>query len=315
MNYKNLLFILFLFCISFSGLAKKVEISDARLIAKNTYFEQANRHDAVPYQSIGISSEYIEKFHNQVVYYIFNINDKGFVIISADDICFPVIAFSFESFYSPSNEAEQFHYWMNLRKQEIAYNVENNVPVTDDITASWQRLNTTDVNKLLNNTNKSIMDVAPLVTTLWDQGFPYNELVPLDATCSSFDGHVTTGCIATAMSQIMYYWRWPINGVGTHCDTHHNYGFLCAGFDTTTYDWNGMVDQPSKENLPIATLMSHCGISVDMYYNQDGACSSGAQTSAVVSALKIILNIPVVARMSRKAVIQLPAGTIFYRAT
>jgi hypothetical protein len=76
-------------------------------------------------------------------------------------------------------------------------------------------------------------------------------------------------------------------GVGNHCDSHHNYGFLCAGFDTTTYDWNGMVDQPTQDCPAVALLMYHAGIAVDMYYNDPSSpCESGAYTSSVAGALK-----------------------------
>ena len=277
-------FLLLLIGISFSSFAKKVEITDARLIAKNAYFEQINRHDAIPYQSIDISREYVETYNNHIVYYIFNINDKGFIIITADDNNYPVIGFSFESSYSPSNEAEGFTYWMSERKKEIANNIENNVPADDKTVAMWQHLNSKDFNRVSYNP-EMIQDVAPLTTSLWDQIFPYNDFVPVDSTCNSFNNHVTTGCIATSMSQIMYYWRWPNTGVGSHCDTYHNYGQLCADFGSTTYDWDGMVDQPSSECNPISTLMSHTGISVNMQYNTDGQCSSGAYTQDVRTAL------------------------------
>ena len=284
MKKNRILFFLLLICISVTAFAKKVEITDARLIAKNTYFEQANRHDAVSYQTIAITKEFVENYNNHDVYYVFNINDKGFVIISADDICYPVIGFSFESSYSPSDQADGFAYWMNERKKEIAHNIENNITPDDNTIALWQHLNNKDFDRLPNNP-KSIQDVLPLCTSLWDQGFPYNEDVPTDSTCGSFGDHVTTGCVATAMSQIMYYWRWPNTGVGSHTDTYHNYGALYANFGATTYDWNGMTDQPSTECLPLATIMSHAGISVDMHYNSDGQCSSGAYESSVPNAL------------------------------
>jgi len=283
---KNRILLLFLFIsISSATFASKVEISKARLVATNTYFEQINRHKTIPYQTIAITKEFVEKYNNLDVYYIFNINEKGFVIIAADDICYPVIGFSFESCYSPSDQAEGFVYWMNKRKKEIVYDITNNIPADSKTTNMWQHLNNKEFQLSQNNLDKSILDVAPLTTSLWDQGFPYNDMVPFDSTCPSFNDHVTTGCVATAMAQIMYYWRWPNTGVGNHCDSYHNYGFLCADFDTTTYDWNGMVDQPTIECNPISLLMSHCGISVNMDYNEDGHCSSGAYLQDVATAL------------------------------
>jgi hypothetical protein len=284
MKKNRILFLLLLIGISVSAFAKKVEIADARLIAKNTYFEQVNRHAAVSYEAISISSEYVEKYNNHDVYYIFNINDKGFVIISADDVCYPVIGFSFESSYSPSDQSEGFVFWMNGRKKEIAYNIENNIQADANITAMWQHLNVKNFSRSP-NTPDAPLDVTPLITSLWDQIFPYNDFVPFDSTCSAYNNHVTTGCVATAMAQIMYYWRWPLQGVGSHCDYSNKYGNLCADFDTTHYDWDGMVDQPSSECNPVSLLMLHAGISVNMDYNSDNQCSSGAYTYMVATAL------------------------------
>ena len=284
---KNLvLFAILLLSINFSLHAAKVEVQDARRVAQNLYFEQFNRHDAILYDAINITGEYVETVNTVPVYYIFNINDKGFVIVTADDANYPIIGFSFESTYSPSDQAEGFSYWMNSRKEEIAYNIQNNILPDANITNEWQRLLTKDPTTLLPKNKKSVLDVSPMLTSLWDQTFPYNVMCPADPSCSSFNGHVTVGCIATAMVQIMYYWRWPNQGQNSHCDTYHNYGTLCADFGSTTYDWTGMNDQPSKECDPIALISYHAGISVNMNYNDDGQCSSGAYTSDVPNALK-----------------------------
>ena len=67
MKKRLILFFLVLLGISLSALAKKVEIQDARLIAKNTWYEQVNRHDAVPYQAISITGEFVEKYNSHDV--------------------------------------------------------------------------------------------------------------------------------------------------------------------------------------------------------------------------------------------------------
>jgi hypothetical protein len=272
--------------ISFSAIAKQVEIINARLAAKNLYYELVNRHDAVPYESIAITSEFIEKYNDQPVYYVFNINNtKGFVIVAADDGCYPILGFSFESSYSTENQPEGFSFWMNNRKQEIASNIQSNLKADDNSAAEWQRLLSTDINQL-NKETRGVMDVAPLISSLWDQGFPYNSMCPEEADCGAYGGHVTVGCVATAMVQIMYYWRWPNQGQGSHTDSHTNYGTLYADFGNTTYEWNGMNNQPNKECDPVALISYHAGIAVNMFYNQDGQCSSGAYTSTVPIALK-----------------------------
>ncbi len=265
---------------------RRLRSSSARLAAKNLYYEQVNRHDAVPYESIAVTSEFIEKYNDQPVYYVFNINyNKGFVIVAADYGCYPILGFSFETSYSAENQAEGFIYWMNNRKQEIADNIQNNLQADENSAAEWQRLLSTDVNQLKKDA-RAVLDVAPLITSFWDQGFPYNAMCPAEPDCGAFGGHVTVGCVATAMVQIMYYWRWPNQGQGSHTDSHTNYGTLYADFGNTTYDWNGMNNAPNKECDPVALISYHAGISINMYYNIDGQCSSGAYTSTVPIALK-----------------------------
>jgi hypothetical protein len=97
------------------------------------------------------------------------------------------------------------------------------------------------------------------------------------------------------MAQIIKYYDSPAQGTGFHSFYHSNpnvtYGTLSVNFGATTYNWANMPDQLTKnttttQNDAIATLMYHCGVSIDMNYNSDGKLSSSAQTQDVVSALK-----------------------------
>ncbi len=282
----TLLFTVMILLTGLSASAKQVELKDARLAAKNFYFERLSRnlHQAVAYNSVSISEEFVEKDGTRPVYYVFNFAGNGYIIISADDCCYPVIGYAFDTKYKEGNQPDNFVFWMGARKQEIIGNISGNVQPDTATTTEWNRL-LTPVPLVLPDASSAVTDVAPLITSTWDQGFPYNFLCPADATCGSFGGHVTVGCVATAMAQIMYYWRWPWTGSGQRCDSWMKYGQLCADFANTTYDWNGMTDSPSKECNPIALISYHAGISVNMQYNVDNLCSSGAQTASVPYAM------------------------------
>ena len=267
--------------------AKLVDISHARLAGKNFYFERLASHLAKPlvYSDLAISSEYVEKSGDIPVYYVFNFSGNGFILVSADDCCLPVIGYSFDSHYNLENQPENFIYWMGCRKQEIVENINHKILPDMAISNEWNRLETFNPQSVTDG-QSAVMDVVPLLASTWDQGFPYNVLCPAEPTCGSFGGHVTVGCVATAMSQIMYYWRWPNTGTGSHCYTPPaGYGQQCADFGNTTYDWNGMTDSPTKECAPIALISYHAGVSVNMMYNDDGACSSGAYQNTVPAAL------------------------------
>ncbi|MEI7661859.1 MAG: C10 family peptidase [Bacteroidota bacterium] len=282
----TLLFTLLILLWGLNTWAKPVEIKNARIAAKNFYYERLvnNMHRNVPYSAVNFGTEFVEKEGMTPVYYVFNFEENGYIIISADDCCYPVIGYSFDTKYTEGNQPDNFVFWMGARKQEIAGNIRSNVLPDKAVSDEWTRI-LTMVPSSLPDSPAAATDVEPLLKSMWDQTFPYNFLCPADAGCNSFGGHVTVGCVATAMSQIMYYWRWPQTGNGQHCDSWMKYGQLCADFGNTTYDWNGMTDTPSKECTPISTICYHAGISVNMQYNSDNACSSGAYTASVPYSL------------------------------
>ena len=130
--------------------------------------------------------------------------------------------------------------------------------------------------------------VEPLLTTIWNQNNPYNYLCPSMAA----KGNYPTGCVATALSQIMRYHRYPEKGKGSS-----SYVFrpsdgtayqLTANFGETTYEWDNMLDSyksgyTDAQRDAVATLMSHIGISVQMAYNPSG---SGAYSVEAVNAIR-----------------------------
>jgi hypothetical protein len=151
-----------------------------------------------------------------------------------------------------------------------------------DIATEWQRL--LGDTPLYSPSN--IPDsVGPLLTTTWDQGQYYNSLCPEDA--GGPDGHVLTGCVATAMAQIINYWGYPIHGRGSHSLNHSTYGTLTVNYDNATYDFDNMPDALTGSSTPeqveaVAKLMYDCGVAVNMKYGADG---SGTYNHDVRAAL------------------------------
>lgn len=278
---KNLfLLLLVFFGIIVSLNAAKVDLGTAKVVGKNYYFQQINRLKATDFNSISISHVYQEMQGNSTLYYIFDINDQGFIIVAGDDACSPIIGYSFESTFTFDQQPENLKAWMENYKKEIAFIIQNNLMADATTSSTWQRLSLSNVPMIDNTTANT--DVEPLLTSNWDQGGPYNLMCPLDPAGPS--GHVLVGCVATAMAQVMYYWRYPMTGQGYHCNTHYYNGQqYCADFGNTTYDWNGATDAPTKECDPVALISYHAGISVNMDWGPD---ASGAYTSTVTSALR-----------------------------
>jgi hypothetical protein len=108
-----------------------------------------------------------------------------------------------------------------------------------------------------------------MLVSTWDQGNYYNQMCPADPEGPA--GHCYTGCVATAMGQLCYYFRWPDTGTGSYSYTHPDYGTISANFGETEYDWYGMTNHLSEQNPAVAELLFHLGVSVDMDYGPNGS--------------------------------------------
>ncbi len=211
-------------------------------------------------------------------YYILKFKTKGWVIVSGDDVAYPVIAYSDASAYSDTSLPPAFEEWMGSVKQQItsarskALRSSDNPPAK----AAWDRLNVA-TETFVPQKSKRDGAVGPLLQTTWNQDEFYNEFCPADSSAPWYaGGHAFAGCVATAMAQVMKYHNYPTQGTGSHSYTHPKYGTLYADFGATTYNWASMPNSIESSNRNVATLLYHCGVSVEMDYGPDG---SGANVS------------------------------------
>ena len=208
--------------------------------------------------TIALSETINSEPSGQTNLYVFSIAPQGFVVVSALG---DILAYSLNSEMPRSNALpDHIRYWLNL------YNEATDRLITHPV----QRKEPT----------KSQTAVEPLLTSCWGQGCYHNEACPYDSTgpCQ----HVEAGCVAIAMAQIMYYHKAPQKGIGTMTYFCPPYGSLTADFENTYYQWESMADTLFENNQAVATLISHCGISVKMKYSHDG---SGAYSQDVPDAL------------------------------
>ena len=220
----------------------------------------------------------------EAAFYVFN-TSTGYVIVSADDCATPILGYSYEGPFDADNIPIQMQDCLNGFLEQIEYVVMHHCVAGDATAAQWERVRTTGRIK----SERNDYEVLPLLKEQWGQGCGYNAYCPEDPDGSC--GHAVTGCVATAMAQIMHYWKYPERGQGTHSyipSTHPEYGEQSVDFSATTYDWANM---PNKLNAnageteinAVSTLMYHCGVSVEMMYGPDG---SSAYSQNVGSALR-----------------------------
>lgn len=264
---KKILFTILFLIFSISIFAKPVSEAKAKEVALN--FLKNNTNSTVLNQVRSLNLSYTLKSTTgndldvQTIIYVFNIDNSGFIIISGDDSVIPVLGYSDENVFVSESMPINFKKWLENYKNEILYVITNKIKPTEEINKQWSTSSYRRSNLQTQNNNS----VNPLIQTRWNQAPYYNALCP---------GGSVTGCVATAMAQIMKFWNYPATGTGFYSYNHSQYGTLSANFGNTTYQWNSMPNIVSSSNNAVATLMYHCGVSVDMNYSPQSSGAAGA---------------------------------------
>ena len=252
--------------------ANPVSVSQAKLVGQQ--FVQANFD--LSRQAGELTLVYTgTSTRSEACFYVFNVGNEGFVMVSADDIYRPIVGFSDEGAFDAQNINPELNYMLN---ELISYRSGKLTGEASPAVASeWMQVTQRGIQLSLNGGRANTY----LCATRWNQDYPYNYYCP-QATGGP-GGHVYAGCVASAMSQIMKYWDHPLKGTGSHTNYNSGFGPLTVNFGETNYDWDNMPNSignnsPQEQIDAIATLMYHCGIAVDMHYAIDG---SGAYSQDV----------------------------------
>lgn len=227
-------------------------------------------------------------------FYVFNSEDgNGFVIVSADDVVRPILGYSDSNIFDVNNVPDGVRFFLDNYNQQIKYAQENNLTQSNEIREKWEAMRN-------NNGTQATTIVAPLITTKWGQAPLYNSLCPIVSVVVSKNflqttymrEQAVTGCAATALAQVMNYWEWPQRGSGSHQYNSTLAGTQYCNFGATEYDWGNMPDSLTPNSntnqiKAVATLMYHCGVSMDMNYGFVAFGGSGIDTiSQVENAVK-----------------------------
>lgn len=222
------------------------------------------------------------------LYYVFN-NDKGYVIVSGDDRAVDILGYCDTGTYDESTMPEAMKELLAQYAGEIAY------------------LQSKDSTSAASATSSAIAKAAgtaisPMTTSHWGQDAPYNNLCP-NFTYDGVTYRSVSGCAATAMAQIMYYYKSPqTTSKAIPAYTTESYRLSCPQLPVTTFDWSNMTDTYSSSssdaaNAAVATLMKYCGEAISMDYGP----SSGAAIDVISSAFTTYFNYdPGIKLISRK---------------
>ncbi len=205
------------------------------------------------------------------IYYVFNVSNDGFIIVSAEDFTLPILG------YSDENEFDKNNIPVNMADILLDYKAEVQYAQKMGLTADAEILKARE--DQLSNAVQYRSSVAPLLGAIkWDQSPYYNDLCPV---YNSYGSRCPVGCVATAMAQIMKFWEYPAQGQGSH-SYYSSYGTLSVNFNVN-YDWASMPAATlTGPNSECAKISYHCAVSVDMEFGPNG---SGAYQTDVPAAL------------------------------
>ncbi len=260
---KLLLPVLLLLCLS-SLFAAQITRSEAVRVASDWMrrITPANQISEVRSITSPVQSD-------EVDWYEVAFAEGGFVLISAEDKAVPILAYNPEGSLSSSLAPDNLQWFLNQYHEELSVLRQEQALSVHD---GWNAVRNGDYSAWL-----PTRPVSPLLSTTWDQGWPYNSLCPTDN--SGPGGHVYAGCGATTMGQIMKFWAYPTQGTGSHSYTHPTYGVISANFGNTTYNYASMPNSVGwTPNTNISTLLFHCGVALNMDYGPNG---SGSYVTAV----------------------------------
>ncbi len=254
MIHKTFTLVILFLISSFSLHSQNVNIQNAQVVGEKFYTTHIASQSKGNTHSLHLQS--CKTNDSDTLFYIFNIDKQGYIIISADSSIFPVLAFSDEGNIMDIQQSPAFDYWMKNLSEQIIYIKQHLSPIHP----AWRN------SSLLNQTKGGNKFVSPLLSCKWNQNKDYNYFCPPQV--NGPDGKCYAGCVATMMAQIMYYYKYPTNGQGTHNYNHPHYGTISSDFSKHTFDWPSMkniIDSASKK--AIAQLIYNCGVSVNMNYS------------------------------------------------
>ena len=269
---KRLLFSLSVFLLSATAFAAPRSLQQMKEAAKSVL-------KAAPAATRGGGAQ-LEVMRQGAQLTVLGYTTGGFAVIANDDAFNAVLGYS-DTQFSPDNMPPALQWWMDAAEAAMQQRLASGATTRSTTTPADQGY------------PAEIGGDYGLIETRWDQLAPYNNIVS-----SRFAGaNVYTGCVATAMAQIMYYHKFPTKGQGRNsyrvvsADPSTNDKQLGVSFNTT-YDWDNMLPiyttgrYTTEEADAVAKLMFHCGVAVEMSYGTAAVGGSGAHDNDAANALQ-----------------------------
>ena len=276
---------LFFLLLSFAFMAWAEPIGkEAALYTAQSYMMAKGKSINIRKRPFKAGRKTISQTEEEAYYYVFNAgNDNGYVIVSGDDRVAPILGYVEQGTFDPDNIPENMRSWLQGYADDIKFIIENNLDTKSPLLRKSNKIRTTR------------HSVPELMTTRWNQGLPYNLTLELYPKKDGSMHRPVTGCTATAMAQVLNYYRYP-DKVKVDIPAQTRTWTLDNGTkQSVTYpgvakntpiDWDNMRDTYScseshshtPQDTAVAELMRFVGASVTMGYG--GESGSGANFHA-----------------------------------
>lgn len=208
--------------------------------------------------------------------YVVNDDANGrFVIVSADERLNTILGYSENGNFEPASMPDALLEIIDGYNRQYDYLLENESNIRQGTPVK--------------TASKAI---EPLIKSKWDQSAPYNNQCPENLGLG--DGsRCATGCVATAMAQVMNYFQYPTMGNGSYSYyTASQHIYQSMDFNQLKFNWNNMLDvyddnSTDEQKSEVAKLMHACGVSVSMDYGTEDSegKESGAYSQNIPYAL------------------------------
>lgn len=217
--------------------------------------------------------------------YVVELEPKGFIVFSGSKELFPIISYSLDSKFNYKQSSNNVLLDMLITDLTCQFlTLRNTLNAKQQKAVKKNLLAWKNIQKGIIRSSKDDIQYGPHLSSIWGGVNCYD-----NDTNSVFVGnyytpnHYSPGCVATSMSQILHYFEWPTTGVGfySYYDSDGStQGSHSVNFGNTTYDWGNMLDEyyymPSTniERSAMGTIAYHCGVSIDMDYENYGSTSN-----------------------------------------
>lgn len=219
--------------------------------------EIAKRYVTLPQDTGMKAKEKGRKNKTGSPYYIYNdARGQGFVIVSGDDQMGEVLGYSKEGSLDTLNANPCVKLLLSGYRQTFEVLKEGKVKVQSHT-----------------RTGLYSKTVAPMLKSKWGQSYPFNAKT----------GYDYSGCVATAVAQMMYYHQWPAQGQGKneYVVTYYQ-AKKSADFSQSHYDWANMlpdyrypVQATPAQIDAVALLMNDVGVASFMQYTPSASGTQG----------------------------------------